>query len=310
VPCTYSQIGEINGNLAGLLATQEGVTTPFKVHSDSAPNIYITENPARDNQTVTRPFEQALGKLSELNPITGNTDQLAQYMADPVEMKLLHMVTADPARTPTLTMFANPDYFLYAGAPNCNSACLAVEPGFAWNHGDVSPDINTTWLGLVGPGVRNVGTTGYLWSDHTDIRPTMLTLLGLKDDYQSDGRVLTEVLDRRALPHSLRASERRFRELARIYKQIEAPVGELGLDTLAASTRALESQSSGDTTYTGIENKISQMTDQRNAVGAEMAAALNDAEFNGKPIRQDEARELIERGWRLLEAARHLASQH
>src|SRR5437660_9776155 len=41
-PCTYSQIGELNANMAGLLATQQGVTTPFKVHSDSAPNIYLT----------------------------------------------------------------------------------------------------------------------------------------------------------------------------------------------------------------------------------------------------------------------------
>ena len=45
VPCTYSQIGEINANLAGLLATQQGITTPFNVHSDSAPTVYITGNP-------------------------------------------------------------------------------------------------------------------------------------------------------------------------------------------------------------------------------------------------------------------------
>ena len=73
--------------------------------------------------------------------ITGNTDKLTQFMADPVEMKLLHMVTADPARTPTLTMFANPDYFLFAGAPNCNSPCVTENPAFAWNHGDVQRDI-------------------------------------------------------------------------------------------------------------------------------------------------------------------------
>src|SRR5438876_1266898 len=30
VPCTYSQIGELNANLAGLLATEEFITTPFK----------------------------------------------------------------------------------------------------------------------------------------------------------------------------------------------------------------------------------------------------------------------------------------
>ncbi|HYX48323.1 MAG TPA: hypothetical protein VE843_01170, partial [Ktedonobacteraceae bacterium] len=150
VPCTYSKIGEVDGNLTGLLATQQGVTTPFNVHADSAPVVYITGKPS-PTDTVTRTMEQATGKLTALNVITGKTDKLTNYMADPVEMKLLHMITADPARTATFTMFANPDYFLYAGAPNCNSPCTSLDTGFAWNHGDVSPDINTTWLGMVGP---------------------------------------------------------------------------------------------------------------------------------------------------------------
>jgi len=47
--------------------------------------------------------------------------------------------------------------------------------------------INTTWLGLVGPGVKHLGVTGKAWSDHTDIRPTMMALLGLTDDYTYDG---------------------------------------------------------------------------------------------------------------------------
>ncbi|HEX7975396.1 MAG TPA: hypothetical protein VF498_13390, partial [Anaerolineales bacterium] len=72
-PCTYSQIGEINANMAGLLATQQGVTTPFRVHSDSAPTVYITGNPARD-AAVTRTFERASGQLTALNPLTGQTD--------------------------------------------------------------------------------------------------------------------------------------------------------------------------------------------------------------------------------------------
>ncbi|TME03390.1 MAG: hypothetical protein E6I69_11795 [Chloroflexi bacterium] len=46
-PCTYSQIGELNGNLTGLLATQQGVTTPFKVHSDDAPTVYLDGQPRR-----------------------------------------------------------------------------------------------------------------------------------------------------------------------------------------------------------------------------------------------------------------------
>ena len=78
-------------------------------------------------------------------------------LADPVEMELLHMVTADPARTSTFTWFAKPDYFVFAGAPNCNSPCVTEQSGFAWNHGDVTPDIIQTWLGVVGPGVHEPG---------------------------------------------------------------------------------------------------------------------------------------------------------
>ena len=44
-PCSYAIVGEVNANLAGLLATQQGITTPFTVHSDMAPTIYITGNP-------------------------------------------------------------------------------------------------------------------------------------------------------------------------------------------------------------------------------------------------------------------------
>src|SRR5262249_1687699 len=174
-PCTYQTIGEVNGNLAGLLATQQNVTTSFKVHSDSAPNFYLTGNPARD-AALTRDFERATAALAATNPYSGQNEQIFNYFADPVEMKLLHMVTGDPQRTATFTGFAKPDYFLFAGAPNCTQPCVTVQPGFAWNHGDFSPDINVTWLGVVGPGIRNLGVTDKVWSDHTDIRPTMLSL--------------------------------------------------------------------------------------------------------------------------------------
>src|SRR5207248_610627 len=89
-PCSYSVIGEINANLKGLLATQAGITTPFTVHSDSAPTVYLDGNPARD-AAVTRAFERAAGGLTVTNPITNATDRLTNYLADPVEMQLLHM---------------------------------------------------------------------------------------------------------------------------------------------------------------------------------------------------------------------------
>jgi len=278
-PCTYSQIGEINANMAGLLATQQNITTPFKVHSDSAPTVYITGNPARNDQTVTRPFERAVSKLTAVNPMTGNTDTLTKFLADPVEMKLLHMVTADPARTPTFTMFADPNYFLFAAAPNCTSPCVTQQPGFAWNHGDVAPDINTTWLGLVGPGISPQGVNNNVWSDHTDIRPTMMELLGLKDDYSHDGRVLFEVIKDSALPPVISENRDFFTQLAQVYKQLNAPVGAFGLATLQISTTALKSNAPNDSTYTSLENLLQALTTARNAVAGQIIAILESAEF-------------------------------
>ena len=312
IPCTYSQIGEINANMAGLLATEQGITTPFKVHSDSAPNVYINGNPARNDQTVTRPFERATGKLTAVNPLTGNTDTLTKFLADPVEMKLLHMITADPARTPTFTMFADPNYFLFAGAPNCNSPCVTEQPGFAWNHGTVSPDINTTWLGIVGPGVSQQGVVNSVWSDHTDIRPTMMELLGLKDDYSHDGRVLFEVINDSALPQVIRDNRNFFTQLAQVYKQINAPLGALGLATLQVSTIALESNAPNDRTYTLLENQIQALNSARDAVASQIIATLEAAEFgggsgNGAIFSNQHLLKLISQGHTVLNRAKTMA---
>ncbi len=80
------------------------------MHSDDAPTVYVNGNPA-PTDAVTRTMEHDLDALVATNPITGNTDKLSRLLADQAEMKLLHMVTASPARTPTLTMFGNDNYF-------------------------------------------------------------------------------------------------------------------------------------------------------------------------------------------------------
>ena len=309
-PCTYSLIGEVNTNMAGLLATEQGITTPFTVHSDDAPTIYLTGNPARD-ALVTRNFGRAVGALTAVNPYTNQQENLTLGLADPVEMKLLHMITADPARTPTLTMFARPDYFLFAGAPNCNNPCVAVNPAFAWNHGDVTPDITVTWLGMVGPGVRHEGVNHSVWSDHTDIRPTMLMLLGLHDDYLHDGRAITEPLYAWALPPSLLAHRETLLRLGAVYKQINAAVGQLGLDSLQISTQALESGSpADDSTYTTLENQLATITARRNALAAQMQALLESATFDNQAADEQQAKALIAQGQALLDDVAALANGH
>ncbi len=306
IPCTYSQIGELNGNLAGLLATETGNTTPFAVHSDSAPNFYITGNPSQTSQT-TRQLERDVDKLTAVNPMTGNTDNITDFLADQTEMNLLHMMSADPARNPNFTMFADPNYFLFSAAPNCNSPCVTQQPGFAWNHGDVSPDINVTWLGIVGPGIRHLGVTGSVWSDQTDIRPTMLSLLHLKDDYAHDGRVLFEFMDPHALPDSLRDNADVLSLLAQVYKEINAPVNDLGLDSLKVSTAALKSNTANDSTYTNLEAQLAQFTKTRNGIASQMISMLESAGFKGHGINERQALQLIFQGEQLLNQVFDLA---
>jgi len=298
-PCTYAKIGEIDTNITSLLHQQDLslAATPFDIHFDMAPTFYIKGQPGPGNP-IARAFERAAAKLTAVSPITGKVDQLMQRLADPVGMNLLHMITGDPQRTPSFVMFGNPDYFfLTFGAPD-----VQENPGFAWNHGGFNPEIVTTWLGLVGPGVENHGVTNDTWSDHTDIRPTMLLLTGLKDDYISDGRALVEHLDAKAVPHSVRASGNAFVELAAAYKQINAPVGALGRKGLRVSTRALASDNAqNDDTYSDLEAKLAEVTSKRNAVGSQMRAMLNAAEFKGIPIDESAAKELIGDAQSLLE---------
>jgi len=302
-PCTYSQIGELDASMPNLLSSQQGITAPFDIHSDSAPTVYVTGNPARTSD-LARSFERATGKLTVPNPITGQTVKLTNFLADPVEEKLLHMVTADSARTPTYTLFADPNYFVCnqfsSGCPT-TSPFVQEEPGFAWNHGDVAPEINTTWLGMVGPGVRHIGVDSTTWSDHTDIRPTMLVLLGLKDDYAHAGRVLFEDLYDWAVPQSLRAHRDALTQLAQVYKQINAPVGQLSLASLKVSTRAEESgNASNDVLYSVLENQLIRITNSRNTIAAQMSALLESAAFDNTPVNQVSAIKLIAQGKALL----------
>ena len=318
-PCTYgntngNEVGELALNFRGLLQAEQNITTPASITNDSAPDIYLTGNPG-DNDPSLRSYERASGVVSVTNPISGNTDAIAQFMANHAEFKMLHMQTFDPLRTPSFTVFGNPDYFSTGStacgtSPTPATACVMQQPGFAWNHGDVQPEITNTWLALVGPGIETEdegdGVDHTTWSDHTDIRPTMLTLVGLKDDYAHEGRALVEKFTDRALPSAVEDSDN-FVELSRALKQISAPLGPLGLATLHASTVAMESgTSSDDSTYTSIETQLASFTDQRDQLVAQILPLLEAAEFGGTRIPED-AEHLIHEARRLLSIVKDFA---
>jgi hypothetical protein len=315
-PCTYgntpgNEVGELNLNLRGLLQAEGGITTSASVNSDSAPDIYLTSNPGPDDPTL-RAFEQASGALTAINPISGATDTIAQEMANSVEFNALHMQTFDPLRTPSFTIFANPDYF-NTGSTACGTSttpqtsCVTQQPGFAWNHGDVQPEITNTWLAMVGPGVDQAGVDSVTWSDHTDVRPTTLTLLGLKDDYSHEGRALVEKFAGWAQPSAVKKSAN-FVALAQSLKQINAAVGPFGLATLHASTVALASgNTQDDSIYTSIESQLASFTTQRDALVAQILPLLEAAELNGTPIPDSTATSLIQQAQNLLSSVQGYA---
>src|SRR6476620_107435 len=315
VACNYNRVGEINGDLRRMVRTQFGDTTNFTVHSDDAPNVYITGNPSQTDPT-TRTLEREMSQLSWLNPYTNAVqNNILVALADNTEIKTLHLVTSDPFRTPTFTPFADPDWFFFAtGGANCAapSDCAFIPPrgpsSFAWNHGDIQDEIASTWVGMVGPGVKtDPNYTG--WTDHTDVRPTMLTLLGLKDDYQTDGRAVVEPLFDWAVPQTLRAHQETLLRLGAVYKQLTASFGTFAMYTLVASTKALASGSStDDSTYTTIEGKIADLTTQRDALMAQIRTGLNNAEFAGQALNEQQAKGWIASAQSLIDKAKALAA--
>ena len=306
VPCSYpaGSFGELAGNLTGLLATQKNDTTPFSLEADTAPEFYVTGRPTADSLPV-RQLERDVSGLTAVNPYAGGTQAIANYLADPTEEAILHMVNADPARTPTFAMFAKPDYFLSTGASTCTSSCVTQNTGFAWDHGDYAAEIDTNYLGIAGPGVKHLGLDGDTasegpnsagpdsgqvtvpgshtrgtWVDLTDVRPTLLYLAGLRDDYQTDGRVISEVLaapDRALRPASVTA-------LGACYKQLDSSVGDFGTATLQAATKAIESDSAGDAAYTRTDRALSALEQARDRLAEVIKGELSAAAFANRPV--------------------------
>jgi hypothetical protein len=136
----------------------------------------------------------------------------------------------------------------------------------------------------------------------------MLTLLGLKDDYETDGRAVTEILHENAVPVSLRVHHPSLEKLGATYKQLMASFGEFSMNTLVASTNALASNTTGDSKYGSIETQIQSLTAQRDALAAQIRTGLNNAQFDGVKLRENQIKAWNAAARNLIAASAALAA--
>jgi hypothetical protein len=247
-------------------------------------------------------LEQAAANLKAFDPYIDKTQltPVARYLVDAPTLKAIHMINADPRRTMSFTMFSQPDFFFQTSTPcypfpnppvppvNASQGCL--NDSFAWIHGDYSNDIGQTWLGLAGPGVKNGGIEDTTWTDHTDIVPTMMYLLGLSTDYQPDGRAITQVLTP--------SVDQSFTELGDVYKQLNAPYGDFAHSLIVASTNGIKAD---DGFYLKMEQKIQLMTAWRDVLVQQMKNVLDGSADGNRE-------QLIQQGRSLLASAQLLAT--
>jgi len=311
VPCQYdpNKLGNIEVAVDTLL-TNEGINTGFQLKSDSAPDYYLNGNPGQ-NDPATREFERAIGGLVLNNPLRNRVEPMTDGLADQATLRALHMITSDPLRTPTFTQFAKADYAGVAGGLDCGAPtdtvvqCPGVE---TWNHGDIQPDITTTWVGFVGPGVRHTGINNELWADHTDIRPTLMSLVGLRDDYRHDGRVLLEILRGGDGSGREDGNGNSLSELGQLYKQLNAPVGEFGLAVVKGARPAINSGSAADDSqYVAFDNKLNALTDARNALALKISQVLEAASFGDDESKTHNVDSLIDQTKAIIARAEALA---
>jgi hypothetical protein len=292
VPCNYasSTIGELQANIKGLLSTTASANTQFDIEPQGA-SIYVHGQPTASDPT-TRQLERDTAAMTGNNPYSGATGQkIVNYQASALEERALQMQTADPLRLPTYSLFPVPDYFFSTTGAN-----VSINSSFAWNHGYYSPNIDVTWAALAGPGVAKRGVDGPqpaqsneahdpnstntvpqastvgTWVEETDLRPTLIHLVGLQDDYTSDGTVITAALTH---PSTALASTKL---LAAAYTQLNSSVGTFATDTLFADSKALASgTSTSDQTFTQEQATLARLVNDRDQAVNEIKQTLASA---------------------------------
>ena len=167
-------------------------------------DVYLTGNPARTDPATRDVRAGRRRSCTASNPYTGHGRATSRAaLADPVEDEDAahgHRRSAADAdvhavRAPRLLPVRD------RRRRTAATPCITVPDDAADEHVRVEPrrhpgrDRARRGLGIVGPGVTQPRRRPTTWTDHTDLRPTMLTCVGLEDDYVHDGRVVIEQLD-------------------------------------------------------------------------------------------------------------------
>ena len=129
-------------------------------------------------------------------------------------------------------------------------------------------------------------------------------LLGLKEDYEHDGRVITQVL---AKPNKA-LSGSGVNALGDCYKQLNSSVGEFGTATLQASTQAIESDTPGDSQYLATDRVLAGLNLARDRLAGVIKGELEAAAFQNTSVHS--ATGLTVACNALIGVAQHLASAH
>ncbi|HEY2534524.1 MAG TPA: hypothetical protein VGJ20_42550, partial [Xanthobacteraceae bacterium] len=95
-----------------------------------------------------------------------------------------------------------------------------------------------------------------------------------------------------------------FVELAQVFKQLNAPKGDLGRASLVWANRSI---TSNDKVYGRYLNRIADITKDRDALAGQIETVLNDAAFHNKPVNEGAEDGLGNRAKAMIDQVKDLA---
>ena len=105
-------------------------------------------------------------------------------------------------------------------------------------------------------------------------------LTGLRDGYEHDGRVITQILSQ---PNQALGAPG-VTGLGECYKQLNSSVGDFAAYTLQADTNAINSSSPGDRVYLRTDQALRGLEVARDRLAGQIKGELEAAAFDDQPV--------------------------